>query len=193
MFNSSVSPSASNTIAITTLGTTTATNGFAYTDNYDSSTCQHINNKLHEKTSSPNITRRPFISNMLTWLQLRSGELTPTIPAVRDSRVCQCEASVYPPVPRAQCFSAPSDSFVPPEKRVVNENLCDWVVLVRWSSSWPRLRHCPHKHPKHHPTHTPTVRMHFRSDDGENRSKNVTPDPTKIGQTFVWPFLIQVI
>ncbi|KAG4065123.1 hypothetical protein HA402_007520 [Bradysia odoriphaga] len=30
--------------------------------------------------------------------------------------------------------------------------------------------------------------MHFRPD--ENRSKNVTPDP-KIGQTFVWPFLIQ--
>lgn len=32
--------------------------------------------------------------------------------------------------------------------------------------------------------------MHFKPDE-ENRSKNVTPDP-KIGQTFVWPFLIQV-
>lgn len=33
--------------------------------------------------------------------------------------------------------------------------------------------------------------MHFRPDE-ENGSKNVTPDPTKIGQTYVWPFLIQV-
>lgn len=32
--------------------------------------------------------------------------------------------------------------------------------------------------------------MHFKPD--EIRFKNVTPDP-KVGQSFAWPFLIQVI
>lgn len=36
-----------------------------------------------------------------------------------------------------------------------------------------------------------TVRMHFKQHE-ENRAKYVTSE-AKIGQTFVWPFLIQVM